>query len=91
MYTASRILGRLPGPGRQIRYLIPVANYEGVYTLAPEQLCEWALLDTLDMLGPRYDKPQLQAWCEEAGLDDISGERIGFLAARGRRPAAADP
>ena len=73
---------------------MPVANYEGVYPLSREQLREWALLDTLDMLGPRYDKPQsaaaLRSWCQEAGLAEISVERIGFLVARGRRPATAD-
>lgn len=94
LYALSRILGRLPGPARKLRYLVPVANYEGVYPLSREQLREWALLDTLDMLGPRYDKPQsaaaLRSWCQEAGLAEISVERIGFLVARGRRPATAD-
>jgi 2-polyprenyl-3-methyl-5-hydroxy-6-metoxy-1,4-benzoquinol methylase len=33
----------------------------------------------------------LRSWNEEAGLEDISVERVGFLVARGRRPAAADP
>lgn len=89
LYPLSLTLGRVPGLGRLLRYLVPVANYEGVYPLDSTQLREWARLDTLDMLGPRYDKPQtaaaLRSWFEEAGLVDVSVFRSGFLVGRGRR------
>jgi SAM-dependent methyltransferase len=83
LYPISQALGRVPLAGRQLRYAVPVANYEGVLPLTPAQLREWAFLDTFDMLGPRYDKPQsletLRGWFEEAGLSDIRVSRMGFL------------
>jgi hypothetical protein len=69
-----------------------VANYEGVYPLAPSQLREWAVLDTFDMFAPAHDHPQsaedLQRWFREAGLAAVEVERLGFLVGRGRRPTA---
>ncbi len=89
LYPVSLTLGRVPRFGRLLRYLVPVANYEGVYPLDAQQLREWALLDTIDMLGPRYDKPQtadaLRVWFVEAGLADVVVFRSGFLVGRGRR------
>ncbi len=83
LYPASLILGRVPLVGWKLRYAVPVANYEGILPLSSAQLREWALLDTIDMLGPRYDQPQrletLRAWFEEAGLSEIRVERKGFL------------
>lgn len=56
--------------------LVPCWNYSGVLPLAPEQLNEWAILDTFDALSAWYDVPQtltsVQTWFEEAGLDEIS-------------------
>jgi SAM-dependent methyltransferase len=96
LLRASLLLGRVPLVGRKLRYAIPVANYEGVFPLSRSQLKEWAVLDTFDMLSPRYDQPQsastLRRWLEEAGLKDVSVERIGFIVGRGRRaPNAVTP
>lgn len=89
----SRVLGRVPGVGRKLRYAVPVVNYEGVYPLNPEQLKEWAVLDTFDMFAPAHDHPQtaatLRRWLEESGLRDVRVERIGFLVGTGTRPAPA--
>lgn len=83
----SRLAGRLPGIGRKLRYLIPVANYEGVYPLSEAQLWEWAVLDTFDMFAPAYDQPQsaptLQGWFEAARLQSVEVFRSGFLVGRG--------
>lgn len=85
----SRLVARLPLLGRRLRYVVPVANYEGVYPLSPQQQYEWSLLDTFDMLAPVYDQPQtaasLASWMEEAGLVDITVFRAGHLVGRGRR------
>ncbi len=85
----SIALGRLPLVGRQLRKLIPVANYEGVFPLSAKQLSEWAVLDTFDMFGPAYDSPQsvdtVTAWFVEAGLHDIWVQRMGFVVGRGTR------
>jgi SAM-dependent methyltransferase len=90
LLPVSRALGRLPRVGRQLRYAIPVANYEGIYPLSPAQLHEWAVLDTYDMLAPTHDHPQtastLRRWMTESALDDVVVERRGFLIGRGTRP-----
>ncbi len=88
----SLAVGRLPVVGRKLRYAIPVANYEGLLPLSPTQLKQWAILDTFDMLAPRYDQPQtpatLEEWFQEAGYDDIQVYREGLVIGRGRRPTA---
>jgi SAM-dependent methyltransferase len=86
----SETLRRVPGTRGKLRYLVPVANYRGVFPLSDEQLREWAVLDTFDMLAPSYDQPQsaptLRRWLTDCGLVDISVERPGFLVGRGRKP-----
>lgn len=85
----SRLLGRVPGVGRKLRYLLPIADYEGVYQLSPSQLREWAVLDTFDMLAPAYDQPQtaetLRAWFEEARLVHVEVFRSGHVVGRGAK------
>jgi SAM-dependent methyltransferase len=89
LYPLSLILGRVPYWGRWLRYVVPVVNYEGVLPLDARQLRDWGLLDTFDMLGPRYDQPQsaetLRAWFQDAGLVGVEVERVGFLVGRGTR------
>jgi 2-polyprenyl-3-methyl-5-hydroxy-6-metoxy-1,4-benzoquinol methylase len=90
LLPVSEGLRRIPFFGGRLRYLVPVANYRGVFPLSDAQLREWALLDTFDMLSPRYDQPQsaatLRAWFERAGLRDVWAGRLGFVVGRGTRP-----
>ncbi len=83
----SRLVGRIPRAGRRLRYLVPVANYEGIYPLTPSQLVEFATLDTFDMFSPAYDQPQdevaLASWFAEAGLAEAEIVRDGLLVGRG--------
>ena len=83
----SRIIGRVPVAGRRLRWLVPVANYEGIHPLDERQIREWAVLDTFDMLSPQHDHPQstatLHEWIREAGLLDAEVVRTGHLVARG--------
>lgn len=58
LFPITDVLFRLPLLGRAFRFVIPVANYVEMRELTRAQRYEWALLDTLDMLGPRYDAPQ---------------------------------
>lgn len=89
----SRSIARLPRVGGRLRYLIPVANYEGVLPLTREQLLEWAVLDTFDMLSPAYDKPQtgatLRRWFERAGLQDVQIAETYLAVGRGRKSPLA--
>lgn len=90
MLAVSHAFGRVPFVGRYLRYLVPVASYEGVYPLSSSQLREWAILDTFDMLAPAHDHPkrqrELRRWFAEAGLEKCSIERLGFLVGRATRP-----
>jgi hypothetical protein len=89
LLAVSRMIGRAPWIGRQLRYAVPVANYEGVYPLSKQQLKEWAVLDTFDMLSPAYDSPQsretLKKWADESGLSDIEVIADGFNVCRAMR------
>lgn len=90
LLRVSRFLGRLPVGGRALKRLVPVADYDGVFGLSDEQLREWALLDTFDWLGARYEYPQrastVRRWLMEAELDRIEVFRSHHLAARAVRP-----
>jgi SAM-dependent methyltransferase len=85
----SRILGRVPMLGRKLRWLVPVANYEGIHPLDDSQIREWAVLDTFDMLSPAHDHPQstatLRRWIDDAGLRDGEVVKAGHLVARGQK------
>jgi len=87
MLPISQVLGSIPLLGRSLKRLVPVANYQGVYPLTPQQLKEWALLDTFDMLAPQYDQPQtartVRRWLDDSGLTAVEVFRAGHLVARG--------
>ena len=91
LLSASQTLGRVPLLGRVLSRLIPVANYTGIYPLTDQQLREWALLDTFDMLAPAYDSPQTsataRAWMDEAGMLGVEVLHAGHLVVRGSKPA----
>ena len=89
LLPVSMVIGRIPVAGRKLRYLVPVANYDGIFPLTDAQIREWAILDTFDMLSPRYDQPQsaatLLAWLKEAGLADIKVFHPAHLVGQGRK------
>ena len=89
LLNLSRALRRVPVLGRALQRLVPVVDYSGIYPLSEEQLEEWALLDTFDMLAPQYDRPQtartVRRWLEVAGLEDIAVFHEGHLVGRGRK------
>jgi SAM-dependent methyltransferase len=88
----SRAVSRIPAVGRYARRLLPIANYDGLYGLNEQQLREWAVLDTFDMLAPAYDRPQtpraLAQWTRHAGLAGVEIGQYGHLVARGHKPVA---
>jgi SAM-dependent methyltransferase len=85
----SNSLGLLPGLGVILKRFLPVANYSGIYPLSVAQLQEWALLDTFDMLSPKYDFPQsprtIRGWMEKSGFSEVEILHATLLAARGRK------
>ena len=85
----SIFIGSIPFIGRKARQLIPVANYKGILPLTNIQIREWAILDTFDMLSPRYDQPQsastLLSWFMEAEMADIKVFHPEPLVGQGRK------
>lgn len=90
LFSFSQALGRVPLIGRGLKRIVPVADYTGRFPLSDQQLREWALLDTFDMLAPTYDNPQTAAtvrrWFEQAGLVEIEVGHWGHLVGRGIKP-----
>lgn len=88
----SDFMCRLPG-GKLLRRLVPVANYRGLFPLSEVQLREWAILDTYDWFGPRFDQPQtaetIRRWFEGSGLTEIQVLHPAHLTIRGRKPLAS--
>jgi 2-polyprenyl-3-methyl-5-hydroxy-6-metoxy-1,4-benzoquinol methylase len=76
MWPLATLIHRIPRVGRRINWALQIADYRDTYPLSEDQLREWAVLDTFDMLAPRYDSPQdastLRDWFETAGFVDVS-------------------
>ena len=89
MLFASQTLGRVPLIGQVLRRVIPVADYTDDYALTKQQLEEWALLDTFDMLAPQYDSPQTaktaRQWFEEVNFINVEVGHWAHLGARGTK------
>lgn len=66
LFPITEVLFRIPYAGRLLAFLIPVANYISTPELSLRQRYEWAILDTFDMLSPRYDHPLTQEEGERA-------------------------
>lgn len=86
MWPLSRFFAKLPF-GKQLNWFLLIADYRGYYDLTEEQLKDWALLDTFDMLSPAFDLPQsletFRGWYEESGLTDID-VHFGYNGIEGR-------
>lgn len=97
LWPVAHIINRIPRLGRWLNWRLLIADYRGVYPLAEQHLLEWAILDTFDMLSPRYDFPQtletVRGWFARAGLEEVEVQ-YGYngIEGRGRRPisSAAD-
>ena len=75
LFPITNVLYRLPVIGNAFRFAIPIANYVEKRSLSREQRYQWAVLDTFDMLSPRYDHPPTQEQLSRAlikgGATDI--------------------
>ena len=89
------VCSRIPKLRRLVPGLIPCWNYRGMLPLTEPQRLEWAILDTYDALGARYDFPQtietVRDWCTATGLIDVDvhpgGNGIEANARVSHRPA----
>lgn len=90
-FPVTDVLFRLPKLGKLFRFAIPVANYVDETALTREQRYQWAVLDTVDMLTPRYDNPQTEADLRraftQAGFTDVTRPNVGGLTLRATRAA----
>lgn len=91
MWPLARVINRIPRFGRWLNWRLLVADYRGVFDLSEDLLKEWAILDTFDMLSPRYDYPQtldtVRGWFAKAGLEEVE-VHYGYngIEGRGRKP-----
>lgn len=76
LFGLAEVLFRLPVLGRLFPFVVPVANYVHEKDLPLRRRYRWALLDTFDMLSPRYDAPQTESEVRSAlstaGVDSIT-------------------
>jgi ubiquinone/menaquinone biosynthesis C-methylase UbiE len=66
VFPITDALFRIPYLGRVLAFAIPVANYVHAASLSRSQRYQWAVLDTFDMLAPRYDNPMTREEAERA-------------------------
>lgn len=87
LLAISQTLRRVPLIWRVLQRLVPVAAFTGIYLLSAQQLREWVLLDTFDMLAPAYDNAQspatIRPWMADEGISDIEVFQEGHLVTRG--------
>jgi 2-polyprenyl-3-methyl-5-hydroxy-6-metoxy-1,4-benzoquinol methylase len=91
LFPVTEVAFRIPVVGRALRFAIPIANYVHERQLTVRQRYAWAVLDTFDMLAPRYDQPQTEAdvvaAMRAAGVDEICRTPAGGLNLVGRKIA----
>jgi len=73
-FPISTLLFKIPLIGKTIGSVIPIANYTHLFPdLTKEELLDWAILDTFDMLSPEFDNPQslktIRKWAVEENLE----------------------
>lgn len=82
---SQRLTGR-----RFLSWMLLVADYRGVYPLSDQMQKEWSVLDSFDMLSPKYDFPQTLAsvrkWYQDVGYVDVDVfEGFNGITGRGRK------
>ena len=89
----NREVMEIPFFGKYLSRMVPIADYKGRLPLNNRQLLEWAILDTFDMLSPKYDKPQsietLRKWFYKYGLINTNvkmAEGLNGPTATGEKP-----
>lgn len=87
MWVVARLVRRIPRIGPYLNWLLLVADYSAWYTMDDAKLKQWAVLNTFDMLSPRYDKPRncwtVRRWFTKAGFACIDVHN-GYNGVEGR-------
>jgi SAM-dependent methyltransferase len=93
MWPITKVIGKIPSVGRALNFKLLVPDFRGLYPLSDEQLKDWAILDSFDMLSPRFDSPQdlvsVQQWFSRSGFSVFEVERNDFghiVEGRGLKP-----
>jgi len=96
LFPLTELAFRIPGLGRLFRFAIPVANYVEKRDLSLAERYRWAVLDTFDMLSPRFDAPQreedVRRALAESGVVDVERRPhpgLNLVGRRGGAPGAA--
>ena len=76
MFRVTSILFSLPLLGPLARFIIPIANYTWQKDLPREIRYQQSILDTFDMLSPRYDRPLATKQVQRALVDLASDLRF---------------
>jgi hypothetical protein len=77
LFPVTDLLFRMPVLGSLAKFALPVANYPDRHDMTREQRYNEAILDTFDMLSPRYDSPM--TWQEtEAALTSSGASKWSF-------------
>ena len=58
LYPLTALLFHVPGFGRVFKFIVPIAYYPYVPGFSLRQHYSCVILDTFDMLSPKYDSPQ---------------------------------
>ena len=77
LFPLTDRLFRLPLVGRVAQFVLPVATYVDRGDLSDEQRYREAVLDTFDMLSPRYDSPMTASEVERV-LREVGAETWEF-------------
>ena len=85
----SNIFYKIPIINKVLQRTIPIANYNGIYPFSKKQHFEWSLLDTFDMLSPKYDNPQrahdVKKWFLQHKFISVECLHAGHLVVRGMK------
>ncbi len=79
LWPFAKLINKIPYFGKRIKWMLLIADQfmdnEKAYNLPEEKQKEWVILDTFDMLSPKYDNPQrletVNSWFEKANLRNI--------------------
>lgn len=69
LFPVTSYLYGVPAVGRVAQFALPVANYPWQADLSRQVRYDQAVLDTFDMLSPRYDRPVTAEEIEQAVAD----------------------